>query len=77
MLSQDKIDRINELANKKKTKGLTKKEEQEQKQLREEYLSSFRNSFKNQLQSMKVVDPEGQDVTPDKLKEEQEKNKKH
>ncbi|GEN45008.1 DUF896 domain-containing protein [Alkalibacillus haloalkaliphilus] len=77
MLSQEKIDRINELANKKKTKGLTKKEEQEQKKLREEYLSSFRNSFKNQLHSMKVVDPEGQDVTPEKLKDEQEKNKKH
>ncbi|GAA0461977.1 DUF896 domain-containing protein [Alkalibacillus silvisoli] len=77
MLSQDKIDRINELANKKKTKSLTKKEEKEQKDLREEYLASFRNSFKNQLHSMKVVDPEGEDVTPQKLKDEQEKNKKH
>ncbi|WP_188205888.1 DUF896 domain-containing protein [Alkalibacillus aidingensis] len=77
MLSQDKIKRINELANKKKTEGLTKTEEKEQKELRQEYLQSFRNSFKNQLHSMKVVDPEGTDVTPQKLKDEQEKNKKH
>ncbi|WP_411953219.1 DUF896 domain-containing protein [Alkalibacillus sp. S2W] len=77
MLSQDKLDRINELANKKKTKGLNKKEEKEQKELRQEYLEAFRSSFKGQLQSMKVVDPEGQDVTPEKLKQDQENNKKH
>ncbi|MET3682224.1 uncharacterized protein YnzC (UPF0291/DUF896 family) [Alkalibacillus flavidus] len=77
MLSQEKIDRINTLANKKKTKGLTKQEENEQQELRQEYLHAFRSSFKNQLHSMKVVDPEGQDVTPEKLKEEQENQKKH
>ncbi|WP_027963272.1 DUF896 domain-containing protein [Halalkalibacillus halophilus] len=77
MLSEEEIKRINELANKKKTEGLTDKEQKEQKKLREEYLQSFRSSFKNQLQSMKVVDPEGTDVTPEKLKKEQENNKKH
>ncbi|MBB5174435.1 DUF896 domain-containing protein [Texcoconibacillus texcoconensis] len=74
MLSQDKITRINELAKKKKESGLTKAEEKEQKSLREEYLKSVRKSFKNQLHSMKVVDEEGNDVTPEKLKKSKERN---
>ncbi|KGX93078.1 hypothetical protein N781_11705 [Pontibacillus halophilus JSM 076056 = DSM 19796] len=77
MLSQDKLDRINVLANKSKSEGLTLTEQKEQKKLREEYLKNVRKSFKNHLHSMKVVDPEGNDVTPQKLKEEQERNKKH
>ncbi|SDH53682.1 DUF896 domain-containing protein [Alteribacillus bidgolensis] len=67
MLSQEKIARINELANRSKTTGLTEQEEKEQKMLRQEYLSKFRSSFKSQLQSVKVVDPNGKDVTPDQL----------
>ncbi|MFB4164158.1 DUF896 domain-containing protein [Alteribacillus sp. JSM 102045] len=67
MLSQEKIARINELANRSKTTGLTENEEKEQQQLRQEYLSKFRSSFKSQLQSVKVVDPNGKDVTPDKV----------
>ncbi|SEP60256.1 DUF896 domain-containing protein [Piscibacillus halophilus] len=77
MISDERIKRINELANKSKTEGLTEKEKKEQKKLREEYLQAFRQSFKNQLKSVKVVDPEGTDVTPDKLKNEKEKNQKH
>lgn len=77
MLSQDKIDRINALANKSKTDGLTEEETKEQKDLRQEYLKNVRKSFKNQLKSVKVVDPEGNDVTPEKLKQEKERNKKH
>ncbi|KGP73498.1 DUF896 domain-containing protein [Pontibacillus yanchengensis] len=77
MLSQEKIDRINVLANKSKNEGLSKGEQEEQQQLRQEYLKNVRKSFKNQLNSVKVVDPEGNDVTPNKLKEEKERNKKH
>ncbi|SDH00982.1 Uncharacterized protein YnzC, UPF0291/DUF896 family [Alteribacillus persepolensis] len=78
MLSQEKIARINELANRSKTTGLTEEEEKEQKQLREEYLSKFRSSFKSQLQSVKVVDPNGQDVTPQSLaKSKQNGSYKH
>lgn len=67
MLSQDKIARINELSQRAKTTGLTESESIEQHELREEYLQSFRSSFKDQLHSVKVVDPEGADVTPEKL----------
>ncbi|PKR78708.1 hypothetical protein CEY16_02830 [Halalkalibacillus sediminis] len=77
MLSEGKIERINALANKSKKEGLTDKEREEQKNLREEYLQSLRSSFRNQLKSVKVVDPEGTDVTPEKLKQEKENDKKH
>ena len=50
------IDRINELAKKKKEKGLTN-EEKEQSKLRKQYLDSFRKGFKQQLESTKVIDP--------------------
>lgn len=68
MLSKEKIDRINELSRKAKAGTLSLKEAKEQQQLRQEYISTFRSSFKNQLHSIKVVDEEGEDVTPDKLK---------
>ncbi|MBN8207547.1 DUF896 domain-containing protein [Bacillus sp. NTK071] len=69
MLSQDKIQRINELSRKSKESSLTEAEKKEQKDLRQEYLKSLRSSFDNQLHSIKVVDEEGTDVTPNKLKE--------
>lgn len=62
------LDRINELARKKKVEGLTDSELSEQKKLRKEYIKLFRNQVKEQLATIKVVDEEGQDVTPDKLK---------
>jgi uncharacterized protein YnzC (UPF0291/DUF896 family) len=77
MLSKQKIARINELAAKSKGEGLSKKEEKEQQQLRAEYIKTFRSSFKNSLKSVKVVDPEGNDVTPQKLKDEQERERKN
>ncbi|OZU90230.1 hypothetical protein CIL03_03545 [Virgibacillus indicus] len=77
MLSKEKLNRINELAKKSKNEGLTVKEQSEQKKLREEYLKNVRSSFKNQFKTMTVVDPEGNDVTPKKVKDLQERNKKH
>ncbi|MBP1044141.1 DUF896 family protein [Vagococcus sp. BWB3-3] len=68
MLSKDKLDRINELAKKAKAEGLSLNEQKEQKILREEYLEKFRGGMRNHIEGMKVVDQEGNDVTPDKLK---------
>ncbi len=68
MISDKKLARINELAKKSKSKGLTKKEKQEQRALREEYLQQFRQSFKNQIENVRIYDPEGKDVTPEKIK---------
>ena len=58
MLSKEKLDRINFLANKKKTEGLTEAEKTEQHELRQEYLKNFRKSFRNQLDNIEIVDPE-------------------
>lgn len=55
MLGQEKLDRINELAKKKKTVGLTEAEAAEQLVLREEYLKAFRKSFKQQLDNVEIV----------------------
>ncbi|WP_152658048.1 DUF896 domain-containing protein [Oceanobacillus sp. CFH 90083] len=77
MLSKDKLDRINALANKAKNEGLTEEEKNEQQALRKEYLANVRGSFKNHLKGMTVIDPEGNDVTPQKLRDYQERNKKH
>jgi len=69
------IKRINELANKSKTIGLTAEEKEEQHRLRQEYLNNFRSNFKETLMNVKVVDKMGNDVTPDKLLKEQNKIK--
>ncbi len=69
---KDLIKRINELANKSKTSELTEEEKKEQKELREEYLKIFRGNMKETLLNTKVIDIEGNDVTPDKVKREQE-----
>ncbi|WP_332697190.1 DUF896 domain-containing protein [Halalkalibacter lacteus] len=69
MLSKEKLSRINDLSKRAKTTGLTKQEEKEQQALRKEYIQTFRKSFKNHLHSVTVVDENGNDVTPDALKE--------
>ncbi|AVL78344.1 MULTISPECIES: DUF896 domain-containing protein [Staphylococcus] len=70
MAKNDAVDikRINELAKKKKEQGLTESESKEQSKLRKAYLDSFRKSFKKQIESTRVIDPEGNDVTPEKVK---------
>ena len=77
MLSPEKIERINELARKKKENGLSKAEEQEQINLRREHLEAFRSGMRHHIEGMKIVDPEGNDVTPEKLKEIQKKKGLH
>ncbi len=76
MLSKEKIARINTLSKKAKSKGLTKEETIEQQELRQEYIKTFRASMENTLQGVTIMDPEGNDVTPEKLKETK-KNLKH
>lgn len=68
MLPKKQLDRINELVRKDRIEGLTQEEKTEQKELREKYIKAFRSGMKNHIEGMKVVDPEGKDVTPHKLK---------
>jgi uncharacterized protein YnzC (UPF0291/DUF896 family) len=55
MLSKEKLDRLNELANKKKTVGLSADEQAEQQVLREEYLKKFRESFRQRLENIDIT----------------------
>ena len=73
MLSKDKLKRISELANKSKQQELSSQEKKEQQELRDAYIKAFRGDFKEHLHSIKVVDKEGKDVTPEKLKKSKKK----
>ena len=69
MLSKEKINRINELSAKAKSGTLTEAEAKERSALRKEYLDTFRATMRNTIENVKVVDPEGNDVTPEKVKQ--------
>ena len=72
-----KIERINELAKKKKTVGLTPEEKVEQAKLREEYIEGYRRSLRHDIQGIKIVDEEGNDITPEKLRQVQREKGLH
>lgn len=56
----ERTDRINELARKQKTVGLTPEEEAEQKKLREEFRAAFRANFQKQLDNTYIETPDGE-----------------
>jgi len=58
-LEQKKIDRINELAQKAKTTGLTEEELSERAALRREYIEGYRRSLVAQLDNTYLVDENG------------------
>lgn len=58
-MEKRKIDRINELAKKQKSVGLTDEEKAEQKVLREEYLSLVKRNLTAQLDNTYIVRPDG------------------
>ncbi len=59
-MTQEKIDRINDLARKSKTpEGLTPEEKAEQKALREEYIADFRRSTLAALSRIDIQNPDG------------------
>lgn len=55
-MERAKIDRINELARKNKTVGLTKEETDERAALRQEYLKSIRENFRMTLENIEFKD---------------------
>ena len=65
-MDKKKIERINELARKKKAGGLTEAESAEQNELRHEYLAEFRESMKAMLDNTVIQEPDG---TRHKLKQ--------
>ena len=69
-ITQEMIDRINQLAKKKKTEGLSEDEAAEQKALYREYIDAFKANLKAQLERIEVVDDDKSEV--EKIEEEVE-----
>lgn len=55
-MEKSKIERINALAAKKKSEGLTEEEKTEQKALYEEYLGAIRKNFRSTLECIEFTD---------------------
>lgn len=58
-ISQEKIQRINELARKSKAEGLTSDEQMEQAVLRQEYIAAFRENLRGQLNNIDIKEKDG------------------
>ena len=59
MITREQIDRINELARRKKTVGLTPAETAEREELKRLYAAAFRDSLRDTLDHTVVVEPDG------------------
>ena len=55
-MEKAKLDRINELAHKSKSEGLTDTEKEEQRLLRQEFLAEIRADLKASLESIEFVE---------------------
>ena len=61
-MTEEKIARINELARKSKTVGLTPEEKAEQAVLRKEYLAAIRKSLEAQLDNIYILEEDGSET---------------
>ncbi len=59
MVDNAKIDRINTLAHKAKSVGLTEEEKKEQAELRQEFMAAVRKNLKAQLDNIDVKEKDG------------------
>ena len=60
----EKLARINELAKKSRTEGLTAEEKQEQEALRNEYRHAVVGNLRGQLDNTVIVEPDGSSYRP-------------
>ena len=58
-MTEEKIKRINELARKQKSEGLTEEEKAEQFKLRREYIDAYKQSLISQLENTYILEPDG------------------
>ena len=75
MVTQETINRINELYRKSKAEGLTTAEAEEQKRLREEYVQAFRQNLRGTLDTIKIQNPDGTIIDVKKRHDEKMKKK--
>ena len=62
MIDPKLIARINELAKIAKERELTSEEIIERDKLRQEYIKEFKKGFRQQLESIKIVDENGNEI---------------
>lgn len=65
-ITKEMINRINELAAKKKSEGLTDEEKEEQKILYRDYLAAIRGQVRTKMENIRFVE----DLSEEELKEE-------
>lgn len=58
-MTDEKIQRINELARKSKAEGLTKEEREEQALLRQEFIASVKGNLRAQLNNISIQNEDG------------------
>ena len=58
-MDEKRIGRINELAKKSKTEGLTEAELQEQAMLRKQFIEDFRKNLRSQLDNIDIQEADG------------------
>ena len=73
-MDEKRIARINELAAKSRTEGLTEEEKSEQAQLRAEYIAAYKQSLIGHLENVRIVDEKGNKT---KVKRNPDYKKKH
>jgi len=67
-MTQELIKRINELVRKSRGEGLTEAEKNEQAKLRAQYIKMFRQGVENTMESVYVVDKDGNKKKVEKKK---------
>ena len=75
-MEKSKLDRINELARKAKSVGLTEEETAERDILRREYIDAFRASTRATLESIIIQEEDGT-LTPLKKRDSSESHEHH
>ena len=58
-MTQEKIQRINELYRKSQAEGLSEAEKKEQDHLRKEYIANVKKNLRNQLNNIDMVNDDG------------------
>lgn len=58
-MTDEKINRINELYHKAKNEGLTEEEREEQLILRKEFINDFRRNLRGQLDNISIQEADG------------------
>lgn len=58
-MTQEKIQRINELCRKSQAEGLSEAEKKEQDLLRKEYIANVKKNLRNQLNNIDMVNDDG------------------